>query len=318
MKNPNERTTNQGHAGRSKAAARVTTIGLVANAVLVLVKYAAGILGESGAMIADATHSLSDMITDVAVLFGFHYIDKPADSSHEYGHGKIETLSAAFCGGALFLAAVGIVLPACLEIYETIVRKAVLTPPGWTALSAAILSVAVKETLYRYTALFGKKLNSPALIANAWHHRSDALSSIGTGLGIGGAILGGTSFAVLDPIAALIVGLFVLKTAWEITLASLNELIEASIGEDGERVIRDIIVSQNGVLGFHAVKSRRIGYYIAIEAHILVDAGLGIVQAHDISTHLERRLKKEFGPATHVTIHVEPNDRRKDRKDWEV
>ena len=113
-------------------------------------------------------------------------------------------------------------------------------------------------------------------------------------------------------------GLFILKTAWEITLASLNELIEASIGEDGERVIRDIIVSQNGVLGFHAVKSRRIGYYIAIEAHILVDAGLGIVQAHDISTHLERRLKKEFGPATHVTIHVEPNDRRKDRKDREV
>lgn len=293
---------------RSKEAVQVTVIGLFANAVLVVIKYMAGVFGHSSAMLADATHSLSDIVTDIALLCGFYYVGKPADQDHRYGHGKVETLVAAFCGGILFFAALGIFVPACKDIYGILYQSKEQVPPDGIAFAAAILSIVVKEILYRYTAALGKRLKSPALIANAWHHRSDALSSIGTGLGIGGAILGGARFAILDPIAAAIVSVFIFRAAWGIMKDSIQELIEASIGEEGVQVIRDIIVSQSGVLGYHALKSRRIGYYIAIETHILVDSNLTIVQAHAIATHLERRLRMEFGPQTHINIHVEPRD----------
>lgn len=293
---------------RTVKAKRVTIIGLVSNVILVTFKYTAGIAGHSGAMIADATHSLSDMITDVAVLLGFFFVSKPPDKSHRYGHGKIETLAAAFCGGVLFIVAAGILLPALFNIYNAVVNDRIPSPPGWVAFFAAILSIVVKEILYRYTVVVGKRIQSPALIANAWHHRSDAFSSIGTGLGIGGAILGGARFAILDPIAAAVVSLFIFKVAWSIMLESTNELMEASIGDEGEKTILDIISSQEGVLNFHAVKSRRIGYYIAIEAHILVNRSLSIVQAHDIATQLEHKFRREFGKATQINIHVEPID----------
>lgn len=293
-------------SARNRAATRITSAGLAVNAVLVAVKYTAGVLGHSGAMIADATHSLSDTVTDVALLLGFYYVSKPADRDHRYGHGKIETLAATFCAAMLFLAAAGIMLPALRSVYGILSGRDVGTPPGWIALIAALVSIVAKETLYRYTAAVGKRLESPALIANAWHHRSDALSSVGTAVGVGGAILGGPAFAVLDPIAAAIVSVFIFKAAWSIMAESCQELIEASIGEAGERVILEIVSTQEGVRGHHAVKSRRIGYYIAIEAHILVDRGLSIVEAHDIATELEYRLRSEFGRQTHVNIHVEP------------
>ena len=265
-------------------------------------------------MIADATHSLSDTVTDVALLAGFRFVDKPADRHHGYGHGKIETLVAAFCGVMLIVAAFGILLPACFEIYRALFEGLSEPPPGTIALIAAVASVVVKEILYRYTAAAGKRLKSPALVANAWHHRSDALSSIGTTIGIGGAIALGPKFAVLDPIAAAVVGVLILKAAWQIMTESCQELIEASIGEEGERVILDIVATQSGVQAWHAVKSRRIGYYIAIEAHILVDPSLSIVQAHDIATHLEHRLRSEFGRQTHINLHVEPMDGSGHRK----
>lgn len=293
---------------RTGTAMRITVLGLIVNLTLVAIKYAAGFLGRSGAMVADATHSLSDAITDVALLFGFLYVDKPPDKEHRYGHGKIETLAAAFCGGVLFIAGFSILLPAVSKIYGFLSGHTTQTPPEGIALAAAVLSVVVKEFLYRYTIEAGKRIKSPAVIANAWDHRSDALSSVGTGLGIAGAMFGGPNLVILDPIAAAIVSLLIFKAAWPIVTESLNELLEASIGEEGERVILDIITSQGGVLGFHAVKSRKIGYYIAIEAHILVDRRLSIVQAHDIATHLEHKLRHEFGKGTQINIHVEPMD----------
>ena len=291
---------------RSGVARRVTLRGLVANVALAVAKYVAGFLGNSNAMIADATHSVSDLVTDIAVLFSFYIADKPPDRHHSYGHGKVETLAAAFCGSFLFLAALGILVPACLDIYHFAFSGRTGEPPGRVALYAALLSIAVKEGLYRYTVTAGKILESPALIANAWHHRSDAFSSIGTALGIGGAVLGGPRFAVLDPIAAAVVSVFIFKAAWSIIAESGQELIEASIGAEGVRAIREIVESQGGVLGYHALKSRRIGCYIAIEAHVLVDRKLTIVQAHDIATALEWRLRHEFGRRTHINIHVEP------------
>ena len=260
-------------------------------------------------MIADATNSLSDTVTDVALLAGFRYVDKPADRGHGYGHGKIETLLAAFCGVMLVAAAFGILVPACLDIYRALFEDRREPPPGTIALAAAVVSIIVKEALYRYTAAAGKRWRSPALIAKAWDHRSDALSSAGAMLGVGGAIALGPRFSVLDPIAALFVGALILRTAWQVMAESCQELIEASIGKEGERAILDIIATQDGVLGWHAVKSRKIGYYIAIEAHILVDPNLNIVQAHDIATRLERRLRLEFGGKTHINLHVEPMDK---------
>lgn len=291
---------------RTGLAYRVTIISLIANIIMVAFKYAAGFIGQSNAMIADATHSLSDMITDVALLLGFFFVDKPADAGHRYGHGKAETLAAAFCGGVLFVAAIGILLPALFKIHGYFFQGEAASPPRYLALAAAILSIAVKEGLYRYTAAAGERLKSPALIANAWHHRSDAFSSVGAGLGIAGAIFGGPRMAVLDPIAAALVSLFIFKAAWTILLESLDELMEASIGEAGEKIILGIISSHEGVRGFHSVRSRRIGYCIAIEANILVDSSLNIVAAHDIATLLERRLRDEFGSSTHINIHVEP------------
>jgi len=295
----------EAHA-RTIKATRVTVVGLAVNIALVAVKYIAGVMGRSGAMIADATHSLSDTITDIAVLLGFFFVKKPPDKSHRYGHGKIETLAAAFCGVVLFVAAAGIFLPAVSQIYDAFRGQARTESPTWLAFAAAVISVLVKEYLYRFTVKTGKRINSPALIANAWHHRSDAFSSIGTGLGIGGAIIGGKRLAVLDPIAAAVVSLFIFKMAWSIMMESLDELMEASIGEEGEATILSIISSHEGVLGVHAVKSRRIGYYIAIEAHILVDRNLSIVQAHDIASQLEAMLRQEFGQATQINIHMEP------------
>lgn len=295
---------------RNRTASRVTIIGLAINLFLVAIKYAAGFLGGSGAIIADATHSLSDTVTDVALLFGFFFVGKPADKNHKYGHGKIETLVAAFCGAVLFIAATGILISSVKGIYGFFSHELAPRTPGLVALAAALISIASKEALYRYTISAGKRLCSPALVANAWHHRSDAFSSIGTAIGVGGAILGGPKFAVLDPAAAALVSIFIFKAAWSITTDNIQELVEASIGDDGEQAIRDIIASQEGVLGWHALRSRRIGYYIAIEVHIKVDRNLNIVEAHDIATGLENCLRNEFGRQTHVSIHVEPASKR--------
>lgn len=294
--------------GRNKTASRVTLVGLAVNLVLVVIKYASGIIGGSSAMIADATHSLSDSVTDVVLLFGFFFANRPPDDQYAYGHGKVETLATTFCGAMLFLAGLGILFPACAGIYGIIFQGESRMPPGSIALVTAILSTITKESLYRYTNNAGKKLKSPALVANAWHHRSDAFSSAGTAIGIGGAIIGGGKFAILDPIAAVIVSMFIFKEAWSIMTEACQELIEASIGKEGQKTILDIIASQDGVLGWHEVKSRRIGYYIAIEAHIIVDNNLNIVQAHDIATHLEHRLRLEFGRQTHINLHVEPKN----------
>lgn len=294
-------------AARARTASRVTMIGLAANIVLVVIKYAAGIFASSGAMIADATHSLSDTLTDFAVIAGFRFVARPPDDDHTYGHAKIETLVSAFCGLMLLAAAIGIIHPAALSLWEAYSNGTIPEAPGLAALGAALLSIAVKEILYRYTAIVGRRLESPALIANAWHHRSDALSSVGTAVGIAAAAFYGGSAALLDPVAALIVGVFVTKAAWVILAQSCQELIEASIGREGEEAIRHTIESCAGVEGYHAIRSRRIGPTIAVDAHVFVDPNITVTAGHDIATSVERAIKREFGPQTYVNIHIEPS-----------
>ena len=290
---------------RYSQAIYVTKVAMASNVLLTGFKFFAGIVGNSSAMIADAAHSMSDFMTDIAVIAGLKVAKKPRDSTHNYGHGKIETLSAAFIGIVLAAVALGIFwggLQKVIAFYQ----GEVLPAPSKIALAAAVLSIVIKEWLYRYTIIYARKLKSDALIANAWHHRSDAFSSVGTMVGIGGAILLGGKWAVLDPIAAVILSFFIFKVAFDISYKNLNELLEASLDSATYRSIEEILMSTEGVLGFHELKTRKIGNAIAADVHIEVDRNLNIVDAHEISTQVEDRLKEVCGKNGHFSIHVEP------------
>lgn len=290
---------------RVDKANKVTWAGLVINVILTVFKLFAGMFGKSGAMIADAFHSLSDFATDVVVLFGFRFVGKPADKSHDYGHGKIETLLSVVIGAVLCVVGVRIFWTAGQSIFNIYHGKSI-QEPGWIAVYAAIISIIVKESLYRYTIKAGREINSQVIIANAWHHRSDAFSSIGTMFGIGGAILLGEKWHILDPVAAIIVSFFIIRTAINISLGGFNELMEASLSDEVEHKILESLKIIPGVIFPHNLKTRRIGNYIAIEVHIKVDKTLDITAAHDISTKCETKLKEKFGEETFTAVHIEP------------
>ncbi|MBP5710102.1 MAG: cation transporter [Bacteroidales bacterium] len=290
---------------REKEIYKVTLLGSAGNIALMTFKFIAGILGHSAAMIADAVHSLSDFITDLIVIAFVGISSKPQDSSHDYGHGKFETLATFFIGLALVAAATGIIVSGSIKFAEW-VNGTQLEAPGKLALWAALVSIAVKELLYQYTVRKGKKLGSQAVIANAWHHRSDALSSIGAAIGIGGAILIGDRWTVLDPLASIVVGAMLLKVAWELLKGSISELTECSLPYETEQEIEHIITSFPGVSEPHNIRTRRIGNRIAIEAYIRMDGRLTLYEAHERTTAIELKLKEKFGTNTHVTLHTEP------------
>jgi cation diffusion facilitator family transporter len=290
---------------RYSQAIYVTKVAMASNLLLTGFKFLAGIVGNSSAMIADAAHSTSDFMTDIAVIAGLKVARKPGDSTHNYGHGKIETLSAAFIGLVLVAVAFGIFWGGLQKVIAFF-QGEVLPAPGGIALAAAVVSIALKEWLYRYTIIYARKLKSDALTANAWHHRSDAFSYVGTMVGIGGAILLGGRWVVLDPIAAVILSFFIFKVAFEISYKNLNELLEASLDSATYRSIEEILMSTDGVLGFHELKTRKIGNAMAADVHIEVDRELNIVDAHEISTQVEDRLKEVCGKNGHFSIHVEP------------
>jgi cation diffusion facilitator family transporter len=230
---------------------------------------------------------------------------KPQDESHDYGHGKFETLATLFIGLALVGAAIGIIVSGSVKFAHWLEGQT-LEVPGKLALWAALISILVKEVLYRYTAAKGKKLNSSAMVANAWHHRSDTLSSIGAAIGIGGAILLGERWAVLDPLASIVVGGMLMKVALDLLKGSLGELTDQSLSADEEREILTIITSFDGVSEPHNLRTRHIGNRIAIESHVRMDGNLPLSTAHEQATAIERKLKERFGPETLVTIHMEP------------
>ena len=290
---------------REKEIYRVTLVGSAGNMVLLIFKFVAGILGHSSAMIADAVHSLSDFFTDIIVLLFVKVSAKPQDESHDYGHGKFETIATLFIGLALVGAAIGIIVSGAVKFANWLGGQT-LVVPGKLALLAALVSIVVKEVLYRYTAAKGRKLNSQAVVANAWHHRSDALSSIGAAIGIGGAILLGERWAVLDPLASIVVGGMLIKVAWDLLKGSLGELTDQSLSADEEKQILDIITSFPEVSEPHNLRTRRIGNRVAVEAHIRMDGNLSLNTAHDLATSIERKLKEQFGKDALVTLHMEP------------
>ena len=290
---------------REKEIYKVTIIGSIANFALLAFKFVAGILGHSAAMLADAVHSLSDFVTHVIVLVFVRISNKPQDKDHDYGHGKYETLATAIIGILLLLVGFGILWSGASSILA-FMKGEQLEAPGMVALIAALVSILLKEILYQYTVIKGKNLNSQAVVANAWHHRSDAFSSIGTAVGIGGAILLGEHWRVLDPIAAVIVSFFIMKVAIQLLIPCVDELLEKSLPDEVEKDIEQVLLSFPGVSEPHHLRTRRIGSYCAIEVHVRMDGGITLEEAHTTATAIEHKLKTMLGEGTLINIHVEP------------
>ena len=290
---------------RERRIYEVTIAGGVINIILLVFKFIAGIVGCSAAMIADAVHSLSDFLTDLVVLIFVRLSNKPKDADHDYGHGKYETLATSLIGLALLGVGAMICYNGIAKIIQALGGETVRMP-GMIAFWAAIVSIVLKEWAYQFTVRTGRRVNSQAVIANAWHHRSDAFSSIGTALGIGGAILLGDKWTVLDPIAAVIVSFFIIKTAIQLIRQAANELLEASLPESVEQEIEAIAQSEPGVSCIHHLQTRRIGNQIAIEMHVRMPGDTSLYDAHLHATNIERKLREHFGEQTHIGLHVEP------------
>lgn len=297
--------TKSDNTSREKEIYNVTLCGGAVNLLLLVFKFVAGVAAHSSAMIADAVHSLSDFVTDIVVIAFVRISGKPQDEDHEYGHGKYETFATALIGAALLIVGIGIFADSASGIVGFI-RGERLEAPGMLAFVAALVSVLSKEAVYRYTVIKGRRLNSKAVIANAWHHRSDALSSVGTMAGIGGAIFLGDTWRVLDPLAALVVSLFIIRVAWQLVKPSIDELLEKSLPKEMEDTITAVILSFKGVRSPHHLRTRYIGNTIAIEVHIRLDGSMTLNEAHDITKGIEAALKEKFGERTHIGIHMEP------------
>ena len=292
---------------RNKEIYKVTLLGGAVNVVLLIFKFVAGIVGHSAAMVADAVHSLSDFVTDVIVLIFVHISGKPKDKSHDYGHGKFETLATTVVSMSLLVVAAGILYSGVMKIVAW-ANGAQLEAPGMLALWAALLSIVLKEATFRYSMMKARQLHSQAVEANAWHHRSDALSSVGTAVGIGGAIFLGERWTVLDPVASVIVGLFIVKVSLELLRVGIGDLMEQSLPDEVETEILRLAASVPGVSEPHDLRTRRIGNHYAIELHILVDGDLSLRDAHEKASQVEDLLRSHYGEETHIAVHVEPRD----------
>lgn len=290
---------------REKEIYRITLWGSVVNILLTALKFAAGILGASAAMIADAVHSLSDLLTDFVVLLFVRISSRPADADHPYGHGKYETLATAIVAIAL-LAAGGVLLAEGIEKILSAIHGELLPMPGRIALWAALISIAAKELIYQLTMRVGRRVQSQALEANAWHHRTDALSSVATAAGIGGALLFGGKWAILDPIAAVMVSLFILVAAGKLLHGAIQELLEKRLPEEVEQEIRRIVAEDKDMSELHQLRTRRVGNVYSIDMHIRMPGNVSLYESHRHSMLLEQRLRERFGRDTLVSVHIEP------------
>lgn len=290
---------------RNRRIYRVTLAGSIVNLLLLVLKFLAGILGHSAAMIADAVHSLSDFLTDIVVIAFVKLSSKPADDDHHYGHGKYETIATSIIGMALMVVA-GMLGYNGFEKIISVIKGQQLQSPGIIAFVAAIVSIVFKEGIFRLTRKVAREVDSQALEANAWHHRSDALSSIGTAIGIGGAVLLGSKWAILDPIAAVIVSILIFITAFRLLRQASGELLEESLPKETQAQIAAIVAQDPLVSDIHNLHTRRIGSIIAIEMHLRLPADISLREAHEHATAIENALRQTFGSGTHIMLHIEP------------
>ena len=296
--------TNPEHT-RQQRIYQVTLLGSIVNVFLLLIKLAAGLLGHSSAMVADAIHSLSDFLTDIVVILFVHWSGKPADEDHDYGHGKYETIATSLIGMALLIVAIGLGWNSMQTMWQWFTGYT-LPLPKTIALWTPLISIVLKEWIFRITRRVARLTDSQALEANAWHHRSDALSSIAALAGIGGAILLGGQWAVLDAVAALAVSIYIAVMAIRLIRQSYGELLEESLPAETERHIREIVYGDNHVNDVHNLYTRRIGSSIAIEMHLRLPGSMSLKEAHDHVSAIEDRLIETYGDNTHIMIHIEP------------
>lgn len=295
-------------SARERKIYKVTAVGSVVNVLLTAFKFVAGIVGRSSAVLADAVHSLSDLLTDIIIFIFVRTASKPIDKTHEYGHGKYETLATLAVGVILILVGIGILVSG-VEDCVAFFKGKIGDRPGVIALIAALLSIVMKEGVFRYTKAEGNKIKSPVLVANAWHHRSDAYSSIATLIGVAGSMFLGEHWRILDPIAAILVSFYIVKSGYDVVKPSIDELMEKSLPEETEKEIRQLLRSIDGIEGVHKLQTRRIGSNIAIEVHAEMNGKLLLEEAHEIASEAEAKLKKAYGRKTHVGIHMEPSHR---------
>ena len=291
---------------RDKKVYRVTLLRNVLNLFLLVFKFVARVLPHSTPMIADAVHSLSDFVTDLIVIVFVKISSKPEDADHAYGHGKYETLASCIIGLALIVVGVMMGYNATVKIVDVVRNGTELASPGIIALAAAVLSIVLKEWMFHLTRKVAREVDSPAVEANAWHHRSDALSSVGTAIGIGGAVLLGSKWAVLDPIAALVVSVFIVVQAAKILSDAIGQLMEKSLPRDVEQRICEIVYEEEGTSDIHHLRTRKIGSQISIELHVRMNGYLTLREVHDKSIAIEKRLRAAFGDSTYINLHVEP------------
>lgn len=285
----------------------VTLVGSVVNIILTVFKIFAGVLGRSTAMIADGIHSLSDLLSDIVVIVFVKISAKGRDKDHDYGHGKFETFATLIISLMLIVVAANLMSGGINKI-RLILDGGEVGSPGMIALWAAVASIVLKEILYRYTIIQGRALNSPMMIANAWHHRSDAFSSVGSLLGIAGAIFLGDKFVILDPITGCVISIFILVMAVKMSVPAIKELLDVSLPDDVEEKIEATAKSVKGVVDLHELKTRREGPGIIMEGHLVLDSEISLKEAHDISKKVEESLRKEFGTETQISLHLEPED----------
>ncbi len=287
------------------AGVRVTVVGMLINFVLIIAKLLGGILGGSVAMIADAFHSVSDFATDIGVLIGLAFLAKPADDNHPYGHGRLETAISLLMGLVIIFTGLGIARSAGMEILGAF-RGELPNVPGMIALLAGVVSIGMKEGLYHYNSVIAERTGSKTLKANAWHHRTDALSSVGTVIGVGGAILLGERWTVLDPIAAVIVSIMVIKVGFDIGFGAFRELSDEALSIERERKLRTAIIGVEGVQNFHNLRTRSLGRSVSVDAHITVNPELTVRDGHDIASNVEDTVRDTLGNVAFVNIHIEP------------
>ncbi|MCQ2143471.1 MAG: cation diffusion facilitator family transporter [Bacteroidales bacterium] len=292
---------------RKQEISRVTWIGMAINAVLTAFKLVAGFVGRSSAMVADGVHSLSDFISDIIILIFLKISSRGRDKDHDFGHGKFETMATFILSLVLLVVAAEILSGGISKIRAVLAGETIATP-SMIALLAAAVSIAAKEFCYWITVRVGRRVNSPAVVANAWHHRSDALSSIGSLIGIGAAIVLGNKWVILDPIMGCAISIAIFVVAVRMALPAMKELLDVALPEETENDIIRIASEVEGVSTIHSLKTRRHGPSIIIDAHIMVDHNLSIVEAHRIATKVEERLSGTYGAGTQISIHIEPDN----------
>lgn len=284
-----------------KMIKQVSAVGIFGNVLLVIFKLFAGIIGNSAAMVSDAVHSASDVVSTLVAFIGVRASKKEADSKHPYGHERIECVASLILGSILFMTGIGIGIASVKKII--LGQSDGIESPKEIALIAAIISIVTKEVMFRYTRAVAKKLNSDAFMADAWHHRSDAFSSIGSLIGIGAAMLG---FKIMDPIAGLIICIFIFKIAFDVIMVAISKMLDTSCGKEYEDKMTNFISAQEGVIGVDLLRTRTFGNKIYVDAEISVDGNLRLREAHSIAERVHNEVENNFDNIKHIMIHVNP------------